>query len=188
MSGYAAQEIVVTVAAGGAGRSRVPAGGRGHQRRRESSVTALGIEREERSLGFAVQNVTSEQLQEVPQINLTQALAGKTGWRTGDRYQQPAGSLLSGGHPGGVVIHGWRSAPLCRRRRSHRDYTENQGGFALEYGQAGSRSMDIDMNNVEEMSILRGAAATALYGSGRPREPSSSRRSKGRLGRLPDLP
>ena len=30
---------------------------------------------------------------------------------------------------------------------------------------AGNRAMDFDMNNVEEISVLRGAAATALYGS-----------------------
>src|SRR5262249_2228987 len=35
----------------------------------------------------------------------------------------------------------------------------------LGTGSAGSRQMDIDMENVEQISILRGAAATALYGS-----------------------
>lgn len=42
--------------------------------------------------------------------------------------------------------------------------TESPGN-ALGTGSAGSRQMDIDMENIEEISVLRGAAASALYGS-----------------------
>jgi TonB-linked SusC/RagA family outer membrane protein len=44
------------------------------------------------------------------------------------------------------------------------DQMGDRGGV-LGYGQAGNRAMDLDMSNVEEISVLRGAAATALYGS-----------------------
>lgn len=162
--GYAASEEVVTVSAGGTAVVEF-------ELEEEAItlegivVTSLGVERSERSLGYAVQNVTTERLQEVPQLNLTAALQGKVaGLQVTQTSSRPGASsrvvirgessFTGGGQPL-YVIDG---VPIQME-------TENQGGFALEYGQAGSRSMDIDMNNVEEISVLRGAAATALYGS-----------------------
>ena len=45
------------------------------------------------------------------------------------------------------------------------DLDPERGGSIYGRGQAGNRGMDFDMSNVEEISVLRGAAATALYGS-----------------------
>jgi len=128
-------------------------------------VTALGIERTERSLGFAVQNMQVEELEEMPQLNLTAALQGRSAGvqvtSTGSRPGAPSRVVIRGESSfqgSGQPLYVIDGVPISLD-------TENQGGFALEVGQAGSRSMDIDMNNVEELSILRGAAATALYGS-----------------------
>lgn len=128
-------------------------------------VTALGIERTERSLGYAVQNLDSERLGEIPAVNITEALQGQVaGVQVTRTSSRPGGSsrvvirgessFTGGGQPL-YVIDG---VPVSME-------TDDQGGFELELGEAGSRSMDIDMNNVEEISVLRGAAATAIYGS-----------------------
>ena len=164
MLGYTFSEETVTVTAGGTaevsftlGVDAISVEG--------IVVTALGIERSERSLGFAVQNMTRQQIEEMPQLNLTAALQGKTaGIQVTNTSSRPGASsrvvirgessFTGGGQPL-YVIDGM---PLQMN-------TEEQGGFDLEVGQAGSRSMDLDMNNIEELTVLRGAAATALYGS-----------------------
>src|SRR5262249_32962027 len=43
--------------------------------------------------------------------------------------------------------------------------TSDSPSNALGTGSSGSRQMDFDMENIEEITILKGAAATALYGS-----------------------
>lgn len=162
--GYAAGEQTVSVTAGGTVTANF-------QLKEEAIqvgglvVTALGVQRQERSLGYAVQGVDEKKLQETPTTNITDALQGKVaGVQVSASSSRPGGSnrvvirgessFTGGGQPL-YVIDG---VPVLMD-------TENQGGFALEYGQAGSRSMDIDMNNVESINVLRGAAATALYGS-----------------------
>jgi TonB-linked SusC/RagA family outer membrane protein len=128
-------------------------------------VTALGIERSERSLGYAVQSIDASRIEQAPQTNITSMLQGKVaGVNVVTASSRPGASsrvtirgessFTGGGEPL-YVIDG---IPVSME-------TNNQGGSALENGQAGSRSMDIDLNNVEDIAVLRGAAATALYGS-----------------------
>jgi TonB-dependent SusC/RagA subfamily outer membrane receptor len=128
-------------------------------------VTALGISRSERGLGYAVQNLDSDALAEIPTLNVAEALQGRAAGVQVTRTSSRPGassrvvirgesSFTGGGQPLWVVD----GIPIEME-------TDQQGTFAPEGGQAGSRSMDIDMNNIEEMSVLRGAAATALYGS-----------------------
>ncbi len=134
-------------------------------------VTALGIKKQQRSLGYAVQSVDSTRLEASPALNVVNALQGQTaGVQINPSSSRPGagsritirgeGSLTGGGQPLWVVD----GVPIEMN-------TDAQGGFSgreafqLESGQAGSRSMDIDMNNVQSISVLRGAAATALYGS-----------------------
>ncbi len=162
--GYAQAEKTVTVPAGGTvtvnfklKEQAVAVGG--------LVVTALGVQRSKRSLGYAVQDVTQSRLADAPQVNVTSALAGKV-----------AGLqvLASSSRPGAsnqVIIRGVSSftgntQPLYVIDGTPVNMgTDNQGGFGPNSGEAGSRSMDIDMNNVQSISVLRGAAATALYGS-----------------------
>lgn len=162
--GYASAEQVVTVTAG----ASVTADFRLQQEAIAVEgivVTALGIERSERSLGYAVQNLDAGQLAAAPQIDIASTLQGKVaGLQVTTASSRPgAGSRIvirgessftGGGQPLWVVD----GVPISME-------TDEQDGFELEVGQAGSRSMDVDMNNVEEISVLRGAAATALYGS-----------------------
>lgn len=130
-------------------------------------VTALGIERAEKSLGYAVQTVGAQVLERTPEVNLVQALQGRS---AGVQVVQ------SSGRPGAasrITIRGESSftgsgqplfiidgVPVS----TELDPLANRPGV-LGYGQAGNRAIDFDMSNVEEISVLRGAAATALYGS-----------------------
>lgn len=131
----------------------------------EVVVTALGIPRAERGLGYAVQNVGTQQLEVAPQLDVVSVLQGKvagvqvtaTSSRPGASSRivlRGESSFTGGGQPLWVID----GVPISMD-------TDAQDGFQLEVGQAGSRGMDIDLNNIEDISILRGAAATALYGS-----------------------
>ena len=145
-------------------------------------VTALGIERQEKSLGYAVQSLSSSALDRSPEINIVQALAGQT---AGVQVTQSSGrpgaasritirgesSFAGGGQPL-FIIDG---VPIS---------TDLDGipGGVLGNGTAGNRAMDIDMENIEEISVLRGAAATALYGSRAASGAIVIRTKQGRIG------
>jgi TonB-linked SusC/RagA family outer membrane protein len=129
------------------------------------TVTALGIERSERSLGYAVQNIDAARIAEAPQTNITSMLQGKVaGVHVVTGSSRPGASSRvtirgeSSFEGGGQPLYVVDGVPISMN-------TDAQGGSALENGEAGSRSMDIDMNNVEDIAVLRGSAATALYGS-----------------------
>ncbi len=128
-------------------------------------VTALGIQREERGLGYAVQSVSSDVLARAPEVNLVQALQGKTaGVQVVQASGRPGassrinirgqGTFTGSGQPLFIIDGVPVSTDL-----------DNEGMNPLGTGSAGNRAMDFDMNNVAEISVLRGAAATALYGS-----------------------
>src|SRR5262245_10640423 len=135
-------------------------------------VTALGIQKAERSLGYAVQSVTSTALERTPEVTLVSALSG-----------QAAGVsvVTARGRPGAsarIVIRGETSfsgngqplfvidgVPVSIDLDTNERTNDLLAPEQLDYGEAGSRMMDIDPNNIEEISVLRGTAATALYGS-----------------------
>ncbi|MEX1183413.1 MAG: SusC/RagA family TonB-linked outer membrane protein [Gemmatimonadota bacterium] len=170
--GYASSEQSVTVTAGGTASANF--------RLSQEAIsidgitaTALGIERSERSLGYAVQNIDAERLATTPQTNITSALQGKVaGVQVVQSSSRPGASarvtirgessFMGAGQPL-YVIDG---VPVSMDVETQGGYAgQGNGNNPLETGQAGSRSMDIDLSNVEDIAVLRGAAATALYGS-----------------------
>jgi TonB-linked SusC/RagA family outer membrane protein len=125
-------------------------------------VTAFGIKRDQRSLGYTAQSVSAKELTENKQPNVVNALQGKV-----------AGVTISstGGAPGQgarIQIRGVNSIdpssdnqPLFVIDGIFMDNsTSSQGGA---YG-ASNRAVDINPDDIESMNILRGGAATALYG------------------------
>jgi TonB-linked SusC/RagA family outer membrane protein len=129
-------------------------------------VTALGIKREKKSLGYSAQQVTAEQVSTVPTGNFVNNLSGKV-----------AGlSVTQGTNFGGstnVVLRGFKSllgdnqamfvvdgVPILNSNVNSLDQKSGRGG--VDYGNAAS---DINPNNIAEINVLKGAAATALYGS-----------------------
>jgi TonB-linked SusC/RagA family outer membrane protein len=127
-------------------------------------ITALGIERQERSLGYAVQSVSASELEKVPEATMMQSLAGLS---PGVQVTSASGRPGAGAR---VTIRGEPSfsgsgQPLFVIDGVPVSTATSGPSNALGTGSAGSRQMDLDMENVEELTVLRGAAATALYGS-----------------------
>ncbi len=125
-------------------------------------VTALGVQREKRSLGYSVQDVTGEDLSAVPELNVVNSLQGTiagvnvtNAGPTGGSARiviRGANSLMGNNQPlfivDGVPID--NSAP------------RNQGYGGIDYGNA---AQDINPNDIQSISVLKGPNAAALYGS-----------------------
>ncbi|MBC8085532.1 MAG: TonB-dependent receptor plug domain-containing protein, partial [Hymenobacter sp.] len=130
----------------------------------EVVVTAFGIEREAKTLTYAVQQVDGAALTQAGQPNITNALQGKV-----------AGVVVrqSSGMPGAssqITIRGSRSftgnnQPLYvvdgLPIESNADQSMTGGVSGTD---ASSRALDINPADIESISILKGGAASALYG------------------------
>lgn len=125
-------------------------------------VTAYGISREEKSLGYAVQSVGGDAISRVEQGNIASALAGKvagvqvigtSGANLGgsEKIRLRGANGLSDGQPL-FVIDG---TPIANTTFS----TSTRG---RDFGNLVS---DLNLQNVESISVLKGAAASALYGN-----------------------
>lgn len=131
----------------------------------EVVVTALGIGREEKSLGYSVGKLDSEELAKVVHENVLTSMAGKV---TGVTINSTggAGSTVS------MVIRGATSMSTDNQPLFVIDgvpmtsSVNNVGGFGkdnlVDYGNAIS---DIDPESIESVSILKGPSAAALYGT-----------------------
>ncbi|WP_299825063.1 SusC/RagA family TonB-linked outer membrane protein [uncultured Pontibacter sp.] len=131
----------------------------------EVVVTAVGIERQKREISYAVQDVGGEQISQKSEPNVVNALQGKV-----------AGVeiISSSGLPGAgtqVFIRGISSAtgnnqPLFVVDGIPIDNSTNYTSAPTVGGAAYSnRGLDINPNDIESMTVLKGPAAAALYGS-----------------------
>jgi TonB-linked SusC/RagA family outer membrane protein len=131
----------------------------------EVIVTALGITREEKSLGFSVGSVDGENMTRVAQENVINSLAGKisgvtvnsTGG-TGSSVSmviRGASSLSSDNQPLFVVD----GVPVINTLNN---VTQFGSDNRVDYGNAIS---DINPDDIESVSVLKGPSAAALYGS-----------------------
>ncbi len=132
----------------------------------EVVVTALGISREKKSLGYAVQEVSGDDMNKVQSSNFATALSGKvagvqitnsTNMGGSSNVVIRGSSSLSGSNQALFVVDG---VPIDNSINNS-DY-QSEGGAGFDYGNAAA---DIDQNDIESVSVLKGAAATALYGS-----------------------
>jgi TonB-linked SusC/RagA family outer membrane protein len=144
-------------------------------------VTALGISRDEKSLGYAVQSISTQTLEKIPETTMMQALAGQS---AGVSVTSSSGRPGAGGR---VTIRGEGSfsgntQPLFVVDGVPVATNSDGPSNALGTGSSGSRQMDLDMENIDEISILRGAAATALYGSRAANGAIIIKSKQGRLG------
>ncbi len=132
----------------------------------EVVVTALGVSREKKSLGYAVQEVGGEEISTVKQSNFVNSLSGKVAGVQIRQNQTMGGStnvlirgnnsLASNNQPLFVVD----GVPVSNYQGN--DLNQSVGSDGFDYGNAAS---DINPEDVESISVLKGAAATALYGS-----------------------
>lgn len=125
-------------------------------------VTALGIEREEKSLGYATQEVEGKDIQNSQQTNVVSSLAGMTSG------VQISGSSGDPGSPARITIRGNSSFTGNNQPLFVVDgvpVSNSGGGGDLFEGASPSRAIDLDPNIIKSVNILKGASATALYGS-----------------------
>lgn len=138
----------------------------------EVVVTALGIKREQKSLGYATTTVDSTQLTNAISSNWTDALSGKVAGLNLVRNSGPAASNkiilrgennLTGDNEALIVIDGVVASSSSKR-------TAATGGGA--YGTSGdimpvdfgSGLNDLNPDDIESVTVLKGPAASALYG------------------------
>ncbi len=127
----------------------------------EVVVTALGISRERRSLGYAVQDVSGAEIAEAKDMNIVSSLSGRV-----------AGVQVTRG--GGAI-----GASSRITIRGNSSFGNNQpmfvvdgtpiSNFATDVSQwsgadYGNAIMDIDPANIESITVLKGGMAAALYG------------------------
>ena len=132
----------------------------------EVVVTALGIKREKKSLGYALQEVSGESLTNARETNLTNALTGKVaGLQVLRSSNGPAGSTkitlrgnnsLTGTNQPLIVVDG---IPMDNFIGS------NNNDFWNPARDMGNGLSDINPEDIESMSVLKGATAAALYGT-----------------------
>src|SRR6218665_801782 len=132
-------------------------------------VTAFGIKKQKRSLGYATSNVSSKELTEVNNTNVFESLSGKV---AGVDISAPA----QVGASSKVVIRGFSSLTQGQgvlyvvdgtpiNNASSSGVNGNPGIGATRSFDSGNGIGDVDPNNIESITILKGAAAAALYGS-----------------------
>lgn len=131
----------------------------------EVVVTALGIKREDKSLGYSVENVAGEELTRVAQENVLNSLSGKVAGVTLNSTGG-TGSSVSMVIRGAISLSSDNQPLFVIDGVPVTNSLNNIGGFGsdnrVDYGNAVS---DLDPNSIEDVSILKGPSAAALYGS-----------------------
>jgi TonB-linked SusC/RagA family outer membrane protein len=132
----------------------------------EVVVTALGLTRTKNSLPYAAQQVKGDELTRVRTGNAFQALSGKVAGLQITQGNAVGGSTnvvirgnksLTGNNQALFVVDG---VPIDNSNKNSSNQVTGRGGY--DYGNAAS---DINPDDIESMTVLKGAAATALYGS-----------------------
>ena len=162
--GFLSQEIAVN------GRSTVDISlAANTQNMDEVVVTALGISRKSRGLGYAATNVKPEELTVNRTANPINALQGKvagvnistlgTGPGGSSKIRIRGQSAITGGGNPLIVING---VPVDNTNFNGSTVGVNGGGV---YSDGGDAFASINPDDIESMTVLKGAAASALYGS-----------------------
>lgn len=133
----------------------------------EIVITALGVKRDEKSLGYAVQKIDGSQISEIKSTNVTDALAGKaSGVYVTAGTNGPASSTnitirgqssLTGNSQALFVVNG---VPITNGLFTSGDGLN--GSTTIDFGNA---AQVISPDDIASISILKGPAAAALYGS-----------------------
>lgn len=127
----------------------------------ELVVTAMGISRSEKTLGYAATSVKGDEISKARNTDITNSLSGKVAGLQVQSSSSDPGAASS------VIIRGFSSingnnqplyvvdgVPL-------QNSTINTSGHAISAGGVANVASD----DIESMTVLKGAAATALYGS-----------------------
>jgi iron complex outermembrane recepter protein len=133
----------------------------------EVVVTALGIKKESRALGYAVSTISAKEITQTGASNFASALYGKAAGVKVVAGPGGASSAVSI-QVRGVSSVGQSTQPLYVVDgvpiRNYNDPTQNQFGTTNSRID-GNGILDINPEDIETMTILKGASASALYGS-----------------------
>ena len=132
----------------------------------EVVITAQGIKRDKKALGYAVTTLDSEQVESRPEADIARVLSGKiagvnvvgTGGLAGSgtNIKIRGNVSITGNNQPLFVING---VPFNTSTNAESNVTTGNGSVS-----ASSRFLDLDPNNIESMSVLKGLSATVLYG------------------------
>ena len=135
----------------------------------EIIITGLGISKKEKAIGYAVQKVSGDKIDQAKEVNIVNSLQGRV---AGVQIQGSASTL---GGSSRITIRGSNSflgnnqplfvvdgVPINNSSYSGSGQQSGFGGGSYDYGNSAS---EIDPSSVASMSVLKGAAATAIYGS-----------------------
>ena len=138
----------------------------------EVVVTALGIKKDKKSLGYAVDDLSSEELMRNKSTNAINSLSGKI---AGVNITQSSGAAGAGSQ---IILRGGTSGSENRDNQPlfvvdgiiYDNSSTVVGNSAFDGSMASAttssnRVMDINPEDIENMSVLKGPAASALYGS-----------------------
>lgn len=128
----------------------------------EVVVTALGIKRDKSNIGYSVGQVNEEELKVARATNLTNSLVGKV---AGIRTTGSGGSFTGSS----IIVRGFTTFLGSNQPLFVVDgipIDNSGGGTPLQSGSSlSNRAIDINQEDIESISVLKGAGATTLYGS-----------------------
>ncbi|MDE0470603.1 MAG: SusC/RagA family TonB-linked outer membrane protein, partial [Ekhidna sp.] len=138
----------------------------------EIVVTAQGIQRNKEALGFAVSTLGEDAVADKTEGDVVRSLRSKA---SGVQITQQSGLSGSGTN---IIIRGYTSftgdnqplfivdgVPFNTNTNSSDGEASGGSDFANGSNNGSSRFLDLDPNNIEEISILKGLAASTLYGT-----------------------
>ncbi|MCS4303770.1 SusC/RagA family TonB-linked outer membrane protein [Chryseobacterium sp. BIGb0232] len=140
----------------------------------EVVVTAYGVKKEKKSLGYSFQDVKGQTLVDAKETNVTNALAGKVaglqvvkggfGPASSSKINLRGFNSLKGDNQPLIVVDG---VPLSNSAGSKAK--QNDGYYNNDFWNPdldmGNGLADINADDIESISVLKGGAASALYGS-----------------------
>lgn len=135
----------------------------------EVVVTALGIKKEKKAIGYAVDAISAEESTRQGTQCAVKSFC-KSAWGSSIRFCKWGGRWFSKGNYSGVTSLSSDNQPLyvldglpllSNRSLSESLFTSSTGQSDL----GGNPLSDINPNDIENISILKGASATALYGA-----------------------
>src|SRR5438445_11499300 len=137
-------------------------------------VTALGIEREQRSLSYAAQTISGDRLSDVRSNNVISSLQGKVAGVQVTNSANPFGSArivvrgassILGQNQPLIIVDG---VPIDNSAASNEGYgpgSAYDANTSLGGYDVGNAASDINADNIASVTVLKGPNAAALYGS-----------------------
>ena len=132
----------------------------------EVVVTAQGVRREKKALGYAVTTLEGEAISERPETDVARALSGQVAGvnvlggsgmaGSGTNITIRGFSTMTGDNQPLIIVDG---VPFSNATNETSTFSTSESG-----NNSASRLLDLDPNNISSLSVLKGLSATVLYG------------------------